>query len=82
MILLYLQHLSCSWLLARSRLTKSRGEGTILSDFTLKLMTSSPSHLALSTVAIMCSYRHAKLDTAMVITMWLQLTDNLMMGSC
>lgn len=55
-------------------------KGMILSDFTLTLMTTS--HHALSTVDVMCSHRHAKLDIAMVITMWSQLTDSLMMGSC
>lgn len=79
---MYPQHLSCSWLLAGSSQTNSHGEGVILSDFTLTLMTTSPSHHAPSTVDVMCSYTHAKLDIAMVITMWSQLTDSLMMGSC
>lgn len=82
MILLCPQHLSCRWLLARSSQTKPRGEGVILSEFTLTLMTTSPSHRAPSTVDVMCSYRHAKLDIAMVITMWSKPTDSLMMGSC
>lgn len=81
-ILLHPHHLSRSWLLARSRRTKPGGEGLILSDFTLRLMTSSPSHQTPSTVDVMCWYRHAKLDIAMLITMWSQLTDSLMMGSC
>lgn len=47
-------------------------KGMILSDFTLTLMTTS--HRAPSTVDVMCSHRHAKLDIAMVITMRSQLT--------